>query len=393
MHMLSFEFFCHKKEEPNNVIALLARQVGFVRLPEEYESMFEDGEKVYEGLASINGKNLLDPSLDPLIKENIDGCLITSPFIEKKIAADNALLSNLLDAYSKERELSVSDKTFLQKVCLSLNEKLCQNNGYVYVNLRECENAPLVLDVLKSLFDGFDILLTLPKNLQFAVPILKTVKPRVVEKKEDGSLCLEEGYQAFFDDVCGIASPNFENIPRVKQKKANGPIESETEPRSLRYQIQPIKKSEFLSPGSRIDKSVKKDLGGNVLFSLIFVTFSIAAPYFYFGFQNQSTRVFFAIYLILDVFFLVMCSIALSYLAEGKSKVTKGYFYLGILLSPVIEIIASIAFIFVAKSLSWLSVEAYVFFGLGLGYILIHPLVIWAHKQYRLAKKKAKAKK
>ena len=392
--MLSFEFFCHRKEEPNQVIQVLAFQEGFVQLPEEYEDMFQGGEKIYEGLASVNGKNLLDPAMDPLNVEDIEGCLITSPSLEIKNEPDNALMSNLLDDYAKDHELALSDKTFLQKICLSLNEKLSQNRGYVYLNLRDCENAPLVLDAVKSIFEGFDILFTLPKNLKFSVPLLKTVKPKVKGEKEDGSLCLEEGYQAFFDDVCGITSPNFDNIEKAKKKKTRKPVKSAPEPVSLKQTIKPApKESGFLKPGSKIEKSVKKDLGGDVLFSFVFLALSIAAPYFYFGLLNQSASVYFAVYLILDIFFLIMCSIAIAYITDGKSKVTKGYYYLGILLSPTIEVIATIVFIFVAKSQSWLGGEAYAFFGLGLGYILIHPLVIFARKYYQSAKKKAKAKK
>ncbi len=392
MVMLSFEFFCHKKEEPNNVIQIVACQEGFVQLPEKYEDMFQGGEKLHEGLASINGKNLLDPSIDPLDVEEVEGCLIISPSIDNKSEADNALLANLLDDYAKQHDLTLSDKTFLQKICLSLNEKLAQNSGYVYLNLRNCENAPLVLDVVKSLFEGFDILFTLPKNLQFSVPFLKIERPRSKTQSEDNNLCLEEGYQTFFDDVCGIASPNLENIQKTKKKKPSKPVQSKPKATSLKKTIKPKKESGFLKPGSKIEKSVKKDLGGNVLFSFVFLALSIAAPYFYFGLLSQSANFYFAIYLTLDVFFLIMCSIALAYVTDGKSKITKGYYYLALLLSPVLEIIATIVFYYVAKSQSWLGMEAYVFFGLGLGYILIHPLVIWARKGYLKVKKKAKAK-
>ena len=393
MVMLSFEFFCHKKEEPNNVIQVLAHQEGFVQLPENYEDMFQNGEKLYEGLASINGKNLLNPSLDPLNVEDIEGCLIISPSIENKDEADNALLANLLDDYAAQHDLGLSDKTFLQKICLSLNEKLAQNSGYVYLNLKNCENAPLVLDTVKSIFDGFDILFTLPKNLKFSVPFLKVETPKVKAAKEDNNLCLEEGYQAFFDDVCGIASPNLDNIQKAKKKKKeNKPAQAKPELRSLKKTTATTKESGFLKPGSKIEKSVKKDLGGNVLFSFVFLALSIAAPYFYFGLLSESANLYFVIYLILDVFFLIMCSIALAYVTDGRSKVTKGYYYLAILLSPTLEVIGTVIFYFVAKSQSWLGMEAYAFFGLGLGYILIHPLVILARKKYLSIKKKAKTK-
>ncbi len=392
MFMLSFEFFCHKKEEPNKVIQVVARQEGFVQLPEKYEDIFQNGGKLYEGLASINGKNLLDPSMDPLNVEDIEGCSIVSPTFENKADADNALLSNLLDDYAEKHDLALSDKISLQKICLSLNEKLAQNSGYVYVNLRNCENAPLVLDTVKSLFEGFDVLFTLPKNLQFSVPFLKVEKPRKKAEGENNNLSLEEGYQTFFDDVCGIASPDLEHIQKAKKKKQSKPAPSKPEPVSLKKIEKPVKESGFLKPGSKIEKSVKKDLGGNVLFSFVFLALSIAAPYFYFGLLSQSASLYFAIYLTLDVFFLTMCSIALSYVTDGKSKVTKGYYYLAILLSPALEVAATIVFYYVAKSQSWLGAEAYAFFGLGLGYILMHPLVIWVRKRYQKAKKKAKTK-
>ncbi len=392
--MLSFEFFCHKKEEPDYLIQILTTQGGFIQLPEEIEEMFQSKEVVYEGLASINGKNLLAPSLDPLIIEEVEGCQIISPVLEEKAKADNALLANLLDEYAEKHELALSDKTLLQKICLSLNEKISQSNGYVYLNLKNCENAPLILDAVTSLFDGFDILFTLPKNLKFMVPLLKTKRSKTGEKKEGDDLCLEEGYQAFFDDVCGIASPNFDRIEKKKNGKKEKTVQSKKEPLSLKKAIKPAEQKQvFLKPGSKIEKQVKKDLGGYVLFSFIFLGLSIAAPYFYFGLLNQSGNIYFAIYLILDVFFLIMCSAALASITDAKSKVTKGYYYFGILFSPTIEVIAAIAFFFIAKSLSWLGAEAYSFFGLGLGYILLHPLVIWVRNKYLCAKKKAKANK
>lgn len=398
MVMISFEFFCHKKEEPNHAIQLLAKQEGLMQLPEEYEDMFQNGEEIYEGLASINGKNLLDPSTDPLIREEIDGCLIVSPSVEKKNAADNALMSNLLDKYSDEHDLSLPDKIFLQKILLSLNEKVAQTRGYAYVNLKGCGNAPLVLDAVKSIFEEFDILFTLPANLKFALPLLKADKPKQAQEIKDNALALKDGYRAFFDDICGIASPDLNNIRQEKKSKSEEPEDKTIEKPSLKLKnpakkdIAPVKKPSFLKPGSQIEKAVKKDLGGDVLFSFLFLGLSIAVPYFYFGLLNESTNVYFALYLALDVFFLIMCSIALCYVTDGKSKVTKGYYYLGLSLSPAIEVLATVIFLLVAKALSWIGAEAYAFFGVGLGYIALDPLVLWAHKQIKAMKKKAKAR-
>ncbi len=399
MVMISFEFFCHKKEEPNNVIQLIANQEGFVQLPEKYEGMFQNGEKIYEGLASINGKNLLDPSTDPFIKEEVEGCLIISPSVAKKETADNALMSNLLDEYSSEHDLSVPDKVFLQKILLSLNEKLAQTGGCVYVNLMNCENAPLVLDAAKSIFEGFDILFTLPKNLKFAVPLLKIEKPKQAKAIKDNNLALEDGYHAFFDDICGIASPDLNNIQKEEKKKSDKSEDKVPKKPAIKLKKPAevknnhAEKPVFLKPGSKIEKAVKKDLGGDVLFSFLFLGLSIAAPYFYFGLLSESANVYFVLYLTLNVFFLIMCSVALCYVTDGKSKVTKGYYYLGLLISPTIEVLATVIFLFIAKSQSWLGSEAYVFFGIGLGYIILDPLVLWIHKQYKAIKKKAKAKK
>ena len=386
--MFSFEAFCHKKDDPNTIIELLLAAEGFVQLPDEYESLILEGPSLYEGLASINGFNFLDAKNNSQIIENIAGCIIISPKHEEKIGKDNALLSNRLEIYSKKRGLSLQDTIFLQKVCLSLNAKFTQNSEYVYVNLKDCGNAPLVLDATRCFFNERDILFSLPSNLKFVMPLLLPKQSRENQQKEDDNLDLADGYRTFFDDVCGIVSPNFDALQKTKKK----PARPKSEPSEAEEKTNDAsKKGTYLKPGTKIAPSVKKDVMGNVAFSCLFTALSIASPYFYFTLLNEAANVYFVIYLILEIFFLLMSALPICYLKDAKTKLTRAWFYLLMGIIPIIIVLATLILLYISKEKGWLGTQCYIFLGLGFGYLLLYPLVHLLYSAHNKGKRKAKA--
>ncbi len=385
MYMPSFEAFCHEKTNQESAIFLLFSKDGFIQLPEAYEELFEKGLSSYEGLAAINGFNLLDPSNNALAVEEFSSCRIISPKAERAIDTGNAVLSNRLEVYSKERNLSVAETIFLQKMCLSLSAKLTSGCKFVYLDLKGCEDAPLALDAVKFFFEGSDLIFSLPHNLQFALPRPMENEVAIADGKGDAEIDLADGYQTFFDDVCGISSPNFETFK--KRKKRKPAVQKEETPK-----IGPKtdkKEDGYLEKGMKVQLSVKKDYIGDLAFSLFFAALSIAAPYFYFTLLNDAANVYFVIYTILDVFFLVMSSFAICYLMDLKAKITRGLYWFGLAITPFIVVPATAAFFFLSKRNQWLGTECYAFIGLGFGFLLIHCLVLLLHKMMRASKRKA----
>ena len=382
--MLSFEAFCHRKDDPSSALEALLSAEGFVQLPEEYENLFLNGSSCYEGSASFNGFNFLDAKNNPQTIEEFGGCKIIAPRREEKAEADNASLSNALEAYSKTRGLSLPDTLFLQKVCLSLNAKLSQKSEYVYLNLKDCENAPLLIDVLGRFFGDYDLLFSLPQNLKFIMPVLSENAPQRNQEEEDRSITLGDGYRAFFDDVCGIAAPDFVTFTKKTKKKKPQPKQA------------PAKKAApsngpSTNLGTKMDEKVRKDVLGNLAFSFLFALLSIAAPYFYFNLLNEAASVYFAIYMILDVFFLVMSAVTICYLKEMKAKMTKGWYWFSMVIMPIFIVLANAVFYLIAKQSGWLGAQCYSFLGLGFGYIVIYPLTHLLYPVIRRRKRKAKA--
>ncbi len=382
--MLSFEAFCHRKDDPSSVLEALLSAEGFVQLPEEYEDLFLKGSSCYEGSASFNGVNFLDQKNNPQAIEEFDGCQIIAPKREEKAEADNASLSNALEAYSKTRGLSLPDTLFLQKVCLSLNAKLSQKSEYVYLNLKNCGNAPLLIDVLGRFFGDCDLLFSLPQNLKFIMPFLSENAPQRNQEQEDRNITLGDGYRTFFDDICGIASPDFVTFTKKKKKK-------KPQPKQAPAVKSPQSKGSNPSADAKMDEKAKKDVLGNLAFSFLFAVLSIAAPYFYFNLLNEAANIYFAIYMILDVFFLVMSAVSICYLKEMKVKMTKGWYWFSMMIMPIFIVLANVIFFLIAKKCDWLGAQCYGFFGLGLGYIVIYPLTHMLYPLIQRRKRKAKA--
>ena len=382
--MLSFEAYCHRKDDPSSALEALLSAEGFVQLPEEYEDLFLKGSSCYEGSASFNGFNFLDEKNNHQTIEEFDGCKIIAPKREAKVEVDNASLSNALETYSKTRGLSLPDTLFLQKVCLSLNTKLSQKSEYVYLNLKDCGNAPLLIDVLGRFFGDYDLLFSLPQNMKFIMPFLSENAPQRNQEQEDRSITLGDGYRAFFDDICGIASPDFVTFTKKKKKKKPQPKQDPSKKAPQNKGLNP-------SADAKMDEKTKKDVLGNLAFSFLFAALSIAAPYFYFNLLNEAANIYFAIYMILDVFFLVMSAVSICYLKEMKVKITKGWYWFSMMIMPIFIVLANAVFFLIAKQSGWLGAQCYGFLGLGFGYIVIYPLTHLLYPLIRQRKRKAKA--
>jgi hypothetical protein len=387
--MLSVALFCHKKDDAEHVISLLAEKSGLFQADGVIRSIIESGDKDYEGYLSLNGKNTFDRSSGSIVHKSFDGCQVVYSLPEEE-KADGALVSKQLEQYLFGKNIPVNEILFLQKLCLSINEALNENEGFVYVGLSSCPFAAIAIDAIKSIFVLDDILISLPESLYFALPSIASHEEIARETNPDGVLTLEEGYEVFFDDVVGIASPDFTKIKKI------APAETKKESfvllHSFANKMAPVLGSKVGKKLSELDHDTKRDAFGDVFFSVLFAILSIASPYFYFSLLSKSDTVYFVLYLVLDVFFVLMSSLSAAYLADIRKKLPKKVFLFGIIVPPALKLIASIILLPVSKATSWGVTEVYAFFGLGLAYLLIYPAVIFAYLKFFASRKKKKRK-
>ena len=386
--MISIQLFCHRKSDVDNVIFLLTQKNGFIQVSNAMQDILGDEREDYEGTLQINGKNAFSRESDSLYRQEIEDVVLISNQKPAETPFPGGRISARLDSYRAKHEISITDTIFIQNFCLAIGALKNKNDGYVYVNLLNSEKAPLALSALKEVFEGEDLLFSLPNNLKFEVSSLteKTAEKKVF--KNVATLTLEEGYEAFFNDICDISKPSFGNLKKPALECASPKKVEKEEPKPKNE-----KKNFAATPFSKLDSKVKKDTLGDLFFALLFVALSIAAPYFYFCLLSQAATIYFTLYVILDVFFLLMSSLAASYFFVLREKLSKGYFYFGISIPLILETAGAFVFYAVASKNAWVGKEAYIFFGISLGYLLICPLFIYVYQKISDQKKKAKPSK
>ena len=387
--MLSVALFCHKKEDSEHVISLMTEKSGLFQTDEVIRNIVENGGKDYEGYLSLNGKNAFDLTSGSIIHKSFDGCQLVYSLAEEE-NADGALVSQQLEQYLFGKNIPVNEILFLQRLCLTINDALSENEGFVYVGLSSCPFAAIAIDAIKSIFVLDDILISLPESLYFALPSIASHEEIARETSPDGVLTLEEGYEVFFDDVVGIASPDFAKIKKIapaETKKESFPLL-----RSFANKLTSASGSKAGKKLSALDHETKRDAFGDIFFSFLFAALSIASPYFYFSLLSKSDTVYFVLYLVLDLFFVLMSSLSAAYFVDIRKKLPKKVFLLGIVVPPALKVIASIIPLPVSKATSWGAAEVYAFFGLGLAYLLIYPAVIFVYLKFFASRKKKRKK-
>ena len=384
--MISYLVFCHKKESEKETISLSGQASGFVIIPEVLKDIFRKGESVYLGEASINGANELgDGNKGSKIKLFGDEAVVLHSNASSAFP-NSVFIIERFNSFLETHPLSIQQELLARKVLLAAFREKEANAPYIYFDLEECTEAPLLLSVLAFVFPGSDLLLSVPENLAFLLPHLgQTARPDI---EWLNPISQKEGYVNLFSDIIGIKAADPNNPIREENKNSKTEKkEIQTTPKagkSAKAQGKEKPKKEFSPEENR------RDARWNYFFGLLFSLLAIVAPYFFFLFKNEKENLYFAIYFVLQIFFLFMSFVPVCYNTIVEKDLSKGFQRLTKISIPLIALVASFALYFVGRSKGWVGTQLYCF---GIAYLCLPPIAPLMLKVFRILRAKKLAKR
>lgn len=401
--MLSYLIFCHKKDDCSPY-SLTGKEEGFLNAPAFMAEIALGNDDDYEGSCLINDSDLLD-------KEG-KGSIIQASSSEVKLlrsvsskTGNAGKIGCVLDEYKKERHMSLSQEILVQKLVLAVFQELDSKTPYLFIDLSQCEDAPLLLDALRYCYPDQDFLFSLPNNLKFAFAELAQVHQSQVEAAPTKPLTDQEGYRNFFDDLVGVKTLDPQNPTRIEPpKKKEKPLKKKTQKNKTPIANKTTNSLEekSLKPKKELGiarKDVKpadlKNANWNLFFFYLFTALQFLVPVLFYVFLANTATIYFAIYVVFDVFFFIMASLSICFLRENKDKLTKKYVNAVTFSSPLVPFLFTLLFAILAKHNSWTGYPLYTFASIGLASVVLYAPFLLAFEKLYLpyAKKKKDGKK
>ncbi len=402
--MLSYLIFCHKKDNSDSY-SLIGKEEGFFNTPAFISDILLGGNEEYEGSCLINDSDLLsntDKGSVIQVKSN-EVSLLKSVATKIKNAGKVGVI---LDKYKEERHLSLAQEILVQKVILSVFQEAEEETPYLFIDLSQTEEAPLLLDALGYFYPKEDVLLCLPKNLRFAFAVFGQEQEPQAKVAPIEPLTDQEGYHNFFDDLVGIKSLDADTPTRIQaSKKKEEIVEEYRQEKALPSKPQRTKKVSKKQDNSKKETGIaKKDVNPldfknanwNLFFFYLFSLLEFSVPVLFYLFLLETASVYFVIYILFEIFFLVMATLSICFIREGKNKLTKKHIGIVTYSSPFIPLLGVLIFVFLSKLNGWTGYPFWTFVGIGISGILIYAPFIWAFERIYIphrAKKKGGKKK
>lgn len=403
--MVSYLIFCHKNGESSEGHSLVGKTEGFAQIPYFLKEIFLDETPSFDGSVIINGQEIVgDGKKGSILLINGANVDCFSKYAGPSPA--NAVgIAQKISSYKETHAIRLEQELLLQKVLLAVFQELQAGSPFVYINLESCPEAALLLDALKFVFPSSPILFSLPPYLDFALPELGASHEDNPDEQDQETPSLNDATLSFFKELVGIQKADPANIPVAAKGKAApaegkiGPSQPNSEKpmeKNGSDEMKKAKKSATSQPKKRkaITPEKRKDALWNGGFSLLFFALSSICPYLFFWFSESGNPIYFALYLILQVFFLAMTTLPISYISSDHEYFSKGCLFAICSIAPFLAIVSSIALYFIARSCGWSGYPVYVFCGVSLGYPLLYPpLLFFYRKLDERSKKKGKKKR
>ncbi len=388
--MISYLVFCHTKEKEEETISFSGKASGFVVVPEVFRNIFLGGGQAFLGEAVINDADELGQGKKGSKIKIVGESLILIASNAPSAMPNSVSVVEKFGLFLEAHPLPVKQELLARKVLLAVFREKEANAPFIYLDLTESEEAPLLLSVLSFVFPESDFLLSVPENLSFLLPKLgQPVQPVQPNVNLLSPISQKEGYVNLFSDIIGIksADPNNpirekeESQPQAKQKKEKTPKKESP----AKEKIKGGPKKTFTPEENR------KDAKWNYFFGLLFSVLAIIAPYFFFLFKNEKEDLYFVVYFVLQLFFLFMSFLPICYNTIVENDLTKGFRRFTKISIPTIAVAASFALYFIGKSKGWVGPHLYCF---GIAYLCLPPIAPIMLKLFRFyfAKKQASKK-
>lgn len=384
--MISYLVFCHKKENEGEPLSFSGSVSGFAVVPEDFRKVILEGKSTYLGEAVINGADELGQGKKG---SKIRVCNDSLSFIASNATSampNSVSVVEKFGLFLETHPLPAKQELLARKVLLAVFREKEANAPYIYLDLEECGETPLLLSVLAFVFPDSDFLLSVPENLSFLLP--KIGQSNQPNADFLNPISQKEGYVNLFSDIVGIKSADPNNPIRKEgknQHKAAQNRKDEPHRGNHRKEKQEEKPKKTFTPEEN-----RRDATWNYFFGILFSLLSIAAPYFFFVFKGEKETLYFAIYFILQIFFLFMSFVPVCYNTIVESDLSKAFQRFTKISIPAIAVAASFALYFIGRSKGWVGTQLYCF---GVAYLCLVPIAPIMLKLFRIHRAKKQARK